>query len=78
MNITAREQLAVLRKRRGLDQAEAARKLKIGIHELVAIEKGRLVPAPVTPEGIRIASAIEKEFGIAPAEWLRLPLDAAA
>jgi len=69
LNVTTHEQLAIARKRRGIDQAEAARLVKIGRNDWIAIELGRTVPAG-TVEGRRIASAIELEFGIPADAWL--------
>ncbi len=68
-NLTPHEALVIARKRREFDQATAARKCKLGLHDYLAIEKGRLVPTPATNEGAAIAARIESEFGIPAAAW---------
>lgn len=77
-NLNPHEALVVARKRREMDQAAAARRVKLGLHDYVAIERGRLAPTPATAEGAAVAAAIEREFGIPASAWVDQPAQAVA
>jgi len=68
-NLSPHEALTVARKRLEMDQATAARRVGLGLHDYVAIERGRLSPSAATHEGAKVAAAIEREFGIPASAW---------
>jgi DNA-binding XRE family transcriptional regulator len=72
------EKLILARKAQKIDQAKAADLIGIGLHDFVAIERGRMIPTPFTAEGSTIAAAIEREFGIPASAWVEQPAQAVA
>lgn len=76
-SLAPHELLVIARKRRDVNQADAARRVGLGLHDYVAIENGRLIPTLSTVEGLPIAEAIEREFGIPASSWISTPSEAA-
>jgi len=68
-NVTPGGLMVVARKRRGWDQAEAARAIGVGLHDYVSIERGRLIPNALTKEGAAILESIERVLELPVSTW---------